>query len=83
MEIFEWISTAICGVWTILNGVITFFARKVSKASNEIKNTNDELQSKLQRAYVVCNECGHQIRIVDTEVHVPPVMPKEEVIKIG
>lgn len=83
MDIIEWISTAVCGVWTIVNGVITFFARHGFKAANEIKNTNDELQSKLQRAYIVCPNCDHQIRITDTEVHVPPIEPTEEVIKIG
>ena len=83
MDIFEVISISICGVFSLLNGVITFFARKGSKTAKAIENASDELQSKLQRAYVVCPNCDHQIRIVDTEVHVPPVEPKEEVIKIG
>ena len=69
MDIFEWISIAVCGVCSLLNGILTFFARKGSKAAATIKNANDELQAKL--------------RLVDVEVHVPPVSPSEEVIKIG
>ena len=83
MDIFEWISIAVCGVCSLLNGILTFFARKGSKAAATIKNANDELQAKLQRAYIVCAECGHKNRLVDVEVHVPPTEPKEEVIKIG
>lgn len=83
MDIFEWISIAVCGVCSLLNGILTFLARKGSKAAATIKNANDEMQSKLKRSYVVCPECGHQNRLVDLEVHVPPVEPAEEVIKIG
>lgn len=83
MDIFEVISISVCGVFSLLNGILTFFSRKGNKTATAIKTANDELQSKLQRAYIVCSECGHQNRLVDVEVHVPPVSPSEEVIKIG
>ena len=83
MDIFEVISISICGLFSIMNGILTFFVRKGSKTAETIKNANDELQAKLQRAYIVCAECGHKNRLVDVEVHVPPIEPKEEVIKIG
>lgn len=83
MDIFEVISVSICGVFSFLNGVITFFARKGFKAAKAIETASDELQSKLQRAYIVCPQCGHQTRLVDVDVHVPPVQPSEEVMKIG